>query len=266
MSDYLLASDEEKSRLRLQALTWEHEAAQMLERIGIQPGWRCLEVGCGAMGILKLLSESVGLEGRVIGVDSDKSLLEAARAYVEEEQLQNVEILEQDVEQLDFATHSFDFAHERFVLPYVDPELVLRKMIELVRPNGIVASQEPDQYSWQYYPGSPTWERLKAIIEAGFALRGDINIGRKTYGMLRRLGLENVSTRAAVLALQNRHPYMRLPVLGVNAMRRHLIPAGISTDEQLNELLAEVDRWVDDPETLNITFTLVQIWGRKPQG
>ena len=129
----------------------------------------------------------------------------------------------------------------------------------------LAAARTYVQEEWNFYPPSPTWPRLKQIIEAAFALRSDINIGRRTYGMLRRAGLEDVTIRAAVLALQDSHPYMRLPIVGVTAMRPRIVEAGIATDAELDELLAHVEQRVSDPETFQITFTLTQVWGRKPR-
>jgi ubiquinone/menaquinone biosynthesis C-methylase UbiE len=54
---YLLAgSAAELERLGLQARVWDPEAGAMLDRIGLQPGWHCLDLGCGAMGIWGPLS------------------------------------------------------------------------------------------------------------------------------------------------------------------------------------------------------------------
>lgn len=36
-----------------------------------RPGWRCLDLGCGAMGILGPLSRRVGPDGSVVGLDQD---------------------------------------------------------------------------------------------------------------------------------------------------------------------------------------------------
>lgn len=265
MSEYILTSPVETERLRLQARAWEAEAAAMLDQIGVQPGWSCLDVGCGAMGILGLLSRRVGLDGRVIGIDTEPPMLAAARAYIAEEGLTNTALLERDAMDTGLPRASFDFVHERWVLPHVAaPETVLREMIALARPGGIIAVQESDQHSWHFYPPSPKWPRLKEIIEAGFALRSDINIGRRTYFMLRQAGLEDVRIRAAVLALQNSHPYMRLPVIGATAMRERLAAAGITTDAELDDLLADVEARAKDAETFVITFTVTQVWGRKP--
>jgi trans-aconitate methyltransferase len=82
-AQYLLAgSASELERLRLQARVREPEAEAILDQIGIQTGWSCIDLGCGAMGILDPLSRRVGASGRVIGVDNDQKQLAAARAYV----------------------------------------------------------------------------------------------------------------------------------------------------------------------------------------
>jgi len=63
-SDYLLTSgDAEMRRLRLQAQVWEPAAIDLLATPDIQPGWKALDLGCGAMGILRPLSQSVGATG-----------------------------------------------------------------------------------------------------------------------------------------------------------------------------------------------------------
>src|ERR687883_2018044 len=94
---YLLSdSASELERLRLQARVWEPEAETMLDRIGVQPGWRCLDLGCGAMGILGPLSRRVGPGGQVVGVDRDPQQLAGARAYVHEQALTNVAIRDGD--------------------------------------------------------------------------------------------------------------------------------------------------------------------------
>ena len=265
MSDYLLASPEEMARLQLQAKVWEAESQRLLDRIGLQPGWSCLDLGCGAMGILGALSHLVGERGRVVGLDAEKSHLQVAQSYVQDEGLTNVELIAGDVHQTELPPESFDFVHERWVLPYVRVDDVLQEMIALTKPGGIVAVEESDQYSYNYFPEIPTWPRLKDILEAAFRLRGgDVNVGRHVYGLLRAAGLEDVQVRAEVVALQNSHPYMRLPMIAMGAMRTHLVNAGVSTDDELDALLHDLETCISDPDSYAVMFTLIQVWGRKP--
>jgi hypothetical protein len=158
---------------------------------------------------------------------------------------------------------SFDLVHERFVFPHVSAETLLQEMLTVTLPGGYVVLQEPDHSSWSFYPPSAKWRRLIGVVESAFALRGDINIGRRTYFMLRRAGLGEVTIRASVLALQDNHPYMRMAIVGANAMRQRILSAGLATDTELDDLLGDAEQRASDPETFQITFTVTQVWGRK---
>ena len=83
--DYLLSdSASELERLRLQARVWEPETEAWLDRLGPMEGWQCLDLGCGAMGILGPLSWRAGPSGRIVGVDIDPMQLRGVRAFVAE--------------------------------------------------------------------------------------------------------------------------------------------------------------------------------------
>src|SRR5215211_2402220 len=91
---YLLAGQaSELERLQLQSLVWEPSGRRLLEEIGERRGARALDVGCGALGWLRILSEWVGPDGEVTGTDFDASMLAAAAEFVSEEELRNVRLV-----------------------------------------------------------------------------------------------------------------------------------------------------------------------------
>jgi hypothetical protein len=50
---YLLAqSANERERLRLQAEVWVPATGRLLDAVGVDPDWHCLDLGCGAPGAL----------------------------------------------------------------------------------------------------------------------------------------------------------------------------------------------------------------------
>lgn len=267
-NNYLLAGGSaELERLRLQARVWEHEAEIMLDRIGIQPGWKCIDLGCGAMGILGPLSHRVGPQGRIIGVDTDAKQLAAARDFVHENKLDNVEILELDAYRTNLPRESFDFTHARFVFAPVgrDDEL-LQEMLGLTRPGGVIAIQEPDATSWNCYPAHSAWKQLKEAILSAFERGGgDFNAGQRTFGMLHRLRLDNVQIRAAIIALQDQHPYKRLPVQFATSLRKRILDAGILSESELDHAIAECEQIADNPEIIVLSFIVTQVWGHKAQ-
>lgn len=256
----------EIERLQLQAQVWQSETEIMLDSIGVQPGWSCIDIGCGPAGILEPLSRRVGPSGRVVGIEPDECLLAAAATLVGEKELSNVELLRGDARDAKLSGETFDLVHERFVLPHLkSPETLLRDMLALARSRGFIGVQELDLRSMAFCPPSPKWPRLKQIIEMMFALDGDVNVGRRVHIMLRGAGLNSLTIRAVVQAFENNHPYARWPIAGINAMRKEITTAGIASASELNDLLTDFEQRVSDPDTYQISFTLVQVCGQKPR-
>ena len=90
-----------------------NRAAAPLELDG-GSGGRALDVGCGALGWLRILSEWVGPSGQVVGTDIDESLLDAARSFLEAEGISNVELVVDDLFDSKLEPQSFDLVHARY--------------------------------------------------------------------------------------------------------------------------------------------------------
>lgn len=73
-----------------------------------------------------------------------------------------------------------------------------------------------------------------------------------------------MQVRAAVLALQDSHPYMRLPVQFATSLRQRIIDGGLISAAELDELLAECEVIAQDAATWVTTFIVTQVWGRLP--
>jgi len=115
--------------------------ATALLRLGLEEGWRCVDVGAGGGDVSVALAEMVGRHGRVYAVDSDPAtrdeVARAAAAYAQ------VIALTQAGEDLSLP-EEVDLAFCRFLLLHVlEPIDVVRKMAASVRPGGWVVAQEP---------------------------------------------------------------------------------------------------------------------------
>src|SRR5207302_1313015 len=64
-----------RRRLELLEQCWDPRSQEALSRAGVQPGWRCLEVGGGAGSIASWLCDAVGPDGTVVAVDLDTRFL-----------------------------------------------------------------------------------------------------------------------------------------------------------------------------------------------
>jgi len=106
---------------------------QAIQRIGIKPGDRLLEVGVGT-GINACLYPP---EAAVTGVDFSASMLEKARDRMARKDIRNVRLLEMDAADLKFADNTFDIVYAPYLISVVpDPVAVAREMYRVCRPGG----------------------------------------------------------------------------------------------------------------------------------
>jgi SAM-dependent methyltransferase len=115
--------------------------ATALDRLGIGPGWRCVDVGAGGGDVSVALAEIVGRDGRVYAVDSDPAARdEAASAAAAFSQVLAITQAGEDL----LLPEPVDLAFCRFLLLHVvDPGVVVARMKQAVRAGGWVVAQEP---------------------------------------------------------------------------------------------------------------------------
>lgn len=251
----------EIERLHVQAAAMAPDTEVMLDRIGVQQGWSCLDVGCGPRGITDLLSERVGASGHVVGLDMQARFLEIARAGAPK----NVEFRQGDAYGSGLPAGSFDLVHMRFVASTAgDPERLLKEAIRLARPGGIVALQEPDGSTLNCYPPHPAWERLKAALLGAFSGVGaDLQLAKRLYFIVRQTGLEDVQYRPFLIGVRSVDPMVDYLPSTVESLRSTVVRLGHLGESEFSEVLAECRGHLRKPDTSFTMYTVAQVWGRK---
>jgi len=192
-------------------------------------GQRVLEVGSGTGVIARDAAALCGPRGRVIGVDPSRVMSEAARRIARRHGLGS-RLVHQvgDGARLRFAAGRFDRVFAVTVLLHVqDSEAILREMLRVARPGGILAVQDQDF-------GSLTLDHpdraLTARIMDGVVARmyPDPWSGRTLFGRLARLGLGRVRLFVDVFQDTALEPYTHamLTRRAQNAVRLGLASAG----------------------------------------
>jgi SAM-dependent methyltransferase len=263
LEEYLLAGQpSELERLQLQSRVWEPCGRQLLAKIGDGSGLRALDVGCGALGWLRVLSEWVGPSGQVVGGDIDERLLGAARSFLEAEGIANVELVGDDLFDSKLDPESFDLVHARYVIaPLGRDRDQVASHRRLLRPGGLLALEEWDLGSWHFNPPAPAAERLVRLLSEIFAGLGG-EAGRRLPELLRAIGIDGPELDAHVIALKPGHPYLRLPLQFSIALEARLLE--MLSEDELTSLRRQAEGELDEPGRWGTTFTLIQSWGRLP--
>src|ERR1700738_5415901 len=113
MSTYVFDTEWELERERLAGLEriFDPGTREVLAGVGVEPGWRCLEVGAGGGSVTEWLCERVGASGRVVATDLDTRFVETLDYPQLEHRRHN--IVTDELEE-----GGFDLVHTRAVLTH----------------------------------------------------------------------------------------------------------------------------------------------------
>ena len=262
----LTTSDDEIARLTRQAMFFRDDAAQLLERIGVAPGWSCLDLCCGPNGITDLLCERVTASGHVVGLDYDSEKLAAARHWADTQHLDNVTFIEGDA----FADNSlpeasFDLAHCRFAASIMcNGEQLIDRLIALARPGGIVAAQECFTASWHCFPDHPAWRKARDTLRAMYAAIGaDLELGPKLVQRFHNAGLTDISINTCVHASTSADPMIGHTVNTLLSARETIVALGLLSQDEVLNVATALQTHLALPGTVVVHFGVAQVWGQK---
>jgi SAM-dependent methyltransferase len=188
---YILGHDpDELDRLIYQARFFGDLTEEVLRRAGIVPGMRVLDVGCGTGDVSFLAARLVGPTGAVIGVDRSAEAVAVAERRARGAGLGNVSFAVQDLSEFTL-TAPVDALVGRLVLMYLDdPAATLRRLLDGVRPGGVVAFQEMDMAAATWEPDCPLLAVAADRIVQTFVRAGlDHRTGLKLARIYRDAGL-----------------------------------------------------------------------------
>lgn len=256
----------EQERLQQQALDLAHESNWLFDRIGIGAGQQVVEIGCGPQGCLDLLSQRVGAQGQVVGVERNAEAVDLARRWAEDRGLRNAKVMLGDARDTGLPASHFDAVVARLVLVNVpDPAEILAEAVSLVKPGGMVAFHEADYLSHVCDPPCDAWSELVDLLVRYSASQGiDPFIGRKLPRLLREAGLEEVDVRPVVHIYPKDSGRRTILLDFAENLSTRFVAGGLIDEPALGRLKAALREHLDDPATLVVSHLFFQAWGRKP--
>jgi SAM-dependent methyltransferase len=141
-----------------------------MDRLGLRPGQRVVDLGCGSGRTTLELAARVGPGGEVVGADISAEMLARGRERAAQPGAGNVQFVHADVQVHDFGEARFDAAYSRFgVMFFADPVAAFGNVRRALRPGGtlsFVCWQSVFDNEWMLIPGMAV-----AAIEAALRAR-----------------------------------------------------------------------------------------------
>jgi SAM-dependent methyltransferase len=256
VSEYILDHHQagEPRRLALMSRLLDPLHRRLLDQLGVVPGARALEVGCGNGSVAAWLAGRVGSAGRVVAVDLDLSLTS---------DVPGVEFRQADILAGPVAPGNFDLVTCRAVLHHVgDVSRAVANLLGSGRPGAKVLVIEPDflpvsiaepRGVRDFWQGWLAWSREQGI---------DYFLGRRLPQLLSAAGLADVGATAETALYNGGSPWAGYWLQTIRELRGQLQDSGKLDTEGIDSFLARCA----DPRWWTQTIAFTAAYGRTPGG
>jgi CRP-like cAMP-binding protein/GNAT superfamily N-acetyltransferase len=248
--------ESEFRRLVAQASVGEDIEFAVLDSVGLRDGTTVLDLGSGP-GITSLLLARRLPAAAIIGVEPEDILRSKAQLLVESQGFTGrCRFLKGLGHQIPLDSDVADFTYARLLFQHLsNPIEVLGEMRRVTKPGGIVAILDVDDRTNIVHPAPDGLDDLeKRILRAQADAGGDRHVGRKLFGYMCEVGLQQVSMEHIPItaAALGRETFFAI----VYNFKRQVLERAGELDEQTEAVFAELEDFIRN-ET---TFAMVTIF------
>ncbi len=242
-SKYILSTgSKDYQRLMLLSRLYNPGALAFMQKAGLKPGMKVLEIGCGTGHMAVDLAKKVGEHGRVFATDNSEAQLAIAKQTAKDAGAHNIEFAHLDLNHdLPKYQKQFDFIYGRWVIEWNPKAMdkILSELFQTLNPGGVLVYESIDDndtgmFSYSDKTIAKKYEHLSKEI---FKLGADFSFIKKAYFLLKKFGADHVdmAPNQAILKTPEEKSVLRLGALGVEK----LVKDKIMSDREFDKMVAD---------------------------
>ena len=249
--------------LQITAKVTEQVKRRSYVAMGIGPGQKVLDVGCGPGTDTIPLAQLVGDGGRVVGVDWDQEMIDEANRKAMEAGVSPIVAHKRgDATALPFDSGEFDSCRsERLFQHLHNPEATLSEMVRVTKRGGWVVVVDTDWGTASIDTSEEDIERRLARVQAERCLNNGYS-GRQLYRLFRTESLDSLVLEAFALPVLS-YPLAR-KIGRYDIIEREALSDGVVTAEELDLLHANLEH-LEAEGTFFSMASMVLVGGRVPE-
>ena len=269
--DYVLGThNDEHARLGMQHSLWQEFVLDAWKRAGICTGTRVVDVGAGPGFATMDLADIVGATGHVTAVEISSKFAQEVKDQANVRGLKNisvhiVDLMHEDIP-LANAGVQFDAAWCRWVCMFVpDVGALVRCVHNALRAGGVAVFHEYVHYeTYGLQPPTPGIDSFTQAAMKSFSARGgNANIAGTLLKELRQHGFEIMSIKPIARSARPHEPLWQWPAGFIRTYLPRLVELGQVDNSFAANVLAELARAEQDPQSIMLTPTVLEIIARK---
>jgi SAM-dependent methyltransferase len=244
----------ERVRLGMLAAARDPKTFALLERIGVEAGMHCLELGAGAGSVSAWLAARVGIDGRVMSTDIDLQF--------HGEMPDNVIVRQHDIENEPLPAAHFDIVHTRAVLQHVPSrDEVVGKLVEALKPGGWMVLEDSQFGGFGDQGLEEPYRSIHQIVASGSQEDWrDPNYGLQLVDQMQRHGLTDIDVAGDIWAMRPGEPGGEWWFMALERAIPRLVEYELVTEGDGEAAMAQVRT----PGFVMLSPVSIAVSGRKP--